>query len=62
MIIEAWKRRYNYKKTAIERKIYNRLMKINKPDYIKQEIFDEVVSRTAHKLALKQMTEIRKGD
>ncbi len=62
MIIEAWKRRYNYKKSAIERKIFDRLIKINKPDYIKQDIFEEVVLRTAHKLAHKHMTEIRKGD
>ena len=58
--MDAWEKRFIKKRSEVFRKLLNRYSKIKKPDYIRQEIFDEVVESTALKKASDHMTNSRK--
>ena len=60
--MEAWKRRYNDRQHEIYLGIRKKLLKSNRPGYIRPEIFNEVVDEIAMKLAYKYMTSLRQGD
>ena len=60
--MESWQRRYTNKKEEAFQRIKKRLVSVECPPHIRQEVWLDVVDSTAKRLAHKYMTSIRQGE
>lgn len=60
--MEQWQKRYAKRKGEVFLQIKEKLEKSAKPEYIRQEVWQDVVYQTAKKLSHKYMTKIRQGE
>jgi uncharacterized protein YdiU (UPF0061 family) len=60
--MEAWQRRYKERKQEAYQHYRDKLMKTNRPSYIRATIFTKVVHEAAMKMAVKYMISLRQGD